>query len=57
MFQRKTLDNASFRSIEQLVEDIHAFTAAYNENAAPFVGRKREVRGAQLRNTVVSLRE
>ena len=55
IFQRKTLNNASFRSIEQLVEAIHAFTAAYNANAAPFVWRKREVRGAQLRNTIVNL--
>ena len=56
IFQRKTLNNASFCSTEQLVEAIHAFTAAYNENAAPFVWRKREVRGAQLRNTIVNLR-
>jgi transposase len=55
IFQRKALNNASFRSIEQLVEAIHAFTDAYNENAAPFVWRKREVRGAQLRNTIVNL--
>jgi transposase len=57
IFQRKTLSNASFRSTEQLVEAIHAFTVAYNENAAPFVWRKREVRGAQLRNTIVNLRD
>ena len=55
IFQRKTLNNASFQSIEQLVQAIHAFTAAYNVNAAPFVWRKREVRGAQLRNTIVNL--
>src|SRR5258708_25131669 len=29
---------------------------AYNRNAAPFVWRKREVKGAQLRNTIVNLR-
>lgn len=56
IFQRKTLNNASFKSIEKLSQAIHAFTAAYNENAAPFVWRKREVRGAQLRNTIVNLR-
>lgn len=56
IFQRKTLNNASFKSIEQLSQAIHDFTAAYNENAAPFVWRKREVRGAQLRNTIVNLR-
>ena len=56
IFQRKTLNNASFQSTEHLVAAIHAFTAAYNENATPFVWRKREVRGAQLRNTIVNLR-
>ena len=56
IFQRKTLNNASFRSIEQLTKAIHDFTAAYNENAAPFVWRKRDVRGSQLRNTIVNLR-
>jgi hypothetical protein len=56
IFQRKTLNNASFKSIEQLTQAIHAFTAAYNDNAAPFVWRKREVRSAQLRNTIVNLR-
>lgn len=56
IFQRKTLNNASFSSINQLVQAIHDFTAAYNKNAAPFVWRKREVRGAQLRNTIVNLR-
>ncbi len=56
IFQRKTLRNASFRSIDQLIEAIRNFTAAYNENAAPFVWRKREVKGTQLRNTIVNLR-
>ena len=56
IFQRKTLNNASFGSIEQLTKAIHDFTAAYNANAAPFVWRKREVKGAQLRNTIVNLR-
>ena len=55
IFQRKTLNNASFGSIEQLTTAIHDFTVAYNVNAAPFVWRKREVRGAQLRNTIVNL--
>ena len=48
IFQRKTLRNASFSSLDQLVAAIQSFTAAYNQNAAPFVWRKREVRGAQL---------
>jgi hypothetical protein len=56
IFQRKTLRKASFASIDQLVGAIRDFTAAYNENAAPFVWRKREVKGSQLRNTIVNLR-
>lgn len=56
IFQRKTLKNASFRNTQHLVEAIHNFTAAYNKNATPFVWRKREVRGAQLRNTIINLR-
>ncbi len=55
IFQRKTLRNATFGSVAQLVDAIRAFTDAYNQNAAPFVWRKREVRGAQLRNTIVNL--
>ena len=46
IFQRKTLRNASFSSVDQLVQAIQKFTAAYNQNAAPFVWRKREVKGA-----------
>ena len=56
IFQRKTLRNASFASIDQLIGAIRDFTAAYNENATPFVWRKREVKGSQLRNTIVNLR-
>ena len=53
IFQRKTLRNAS---IDQLIGAIRDFTAAYNENATPLVWRKREVKGSQLRNTIVNLR-
>ena len=42
---RKTLRGASFASAEQLVQAIQAFVAVHNQNAAPFVWRKREVRG------------
>jgi transposase len=55
ILQRKTLKNASLPSIQQLIQAIHDFTAAYNQNAAPFVWRRREVRGAQPRNTIVNL--
>jgi hypothetical protein len=50
------LSGASFQSTEQLTQAIEAFVTRYNETAAPFVWRKREVRGAQLKNTIVNLR-
>ena len=56
IFTRKSLRGASFQSTEQLTQAIEAFVKQYNENAAPFVWRKREVKGAQLRNTIVNLR-
>lgn len=56
IFSRKTLSGASFNSTEQLVQAIEAFIAAYNQSASPFVWRKREVKGAQLRNTIANLR-
>ena len=55
IFQRKKLGNASSASIDQLIGAISDFTAAYNEKATPFVWRKREVKGSQLRNTNVNL--
>ena len=44
IFTRKALSGASFRSAEQLKQAIQDFTAAYNQHAAPFVWRKREVK-------------
>ncbi|MCS6248610.1 MAG: IS630 family transposase, partial [Opitutus sp.] len=35
---------------------IDAFVAAYLPNAKPFKWRKREVKGSQLRNTIINLR-
>lgn len=55
IFSRKALDGASFRTVEQLVQAINDYTQVYNQQAAPFVWRKREVKGAQLRNTIVNL--
>jgi transposase len=56
IFTRKTLSGASFANIEQLTKAIEAFIASYNQSASPFVWRKREVKGSQLRNTIVNLR-
>jgi transposase len=56
IFTRKALAGASFGSAEQLRRAIQDFTTAYNEHASPFVWRKREVKGSQLRYTIVNLR-
>ena len=56
IFSRKALAGASFRNVDQLVQAIKDFTEVYNAKAAPFVWRKRQVKGAQLRNTIVNLR-
>ena len=41
--------------ITELRQAIEAFIAAYNPKAKPFKWRKREVKGSQLRNTIVNL--
>jgi len=56
IFSRKALRGANFKSIEQLRQAIEAFVAAYGPTAKPFVWRKREVKGSQLKNTIVNLR-
>ena len=56
IFSRKALRGASFRDTEQLRKAIEDFMAAYGPEARPFVWRKREVKGSQLRNTIVNLR-
>ena len=53
---RKVLRGASFNSGQELTEAIGAFLTAYNEHANPFVWRKREVKGSQIRNTLSNLR-
>lgn len=55
LLQRKTLSGASFKTKDQLREAIEAFIKKHNEHARPFHWRKREVKGSQLRNTVVNL--
>ena len=56
IFSRKALRGASFKNITELREAIEAYIAAYGPKAKPFVWRKREVKGSQLRNTIVGLR-
>jgi len=56
LLQRKTLNGGSFGTKDQLREAIEAFFRRHNERAKPFRWRKREVKGSQLRNTIVNLR-
>jgi len=56
LLQRKTLNGGSFKTKDQLREAIEAFFRRHNERAKPFRWRKREVKGSQLQNTIVNLR-
>jgi transposase len=56
LLQRKALRGASFKNKDQLREAIEAFIKRHNERAKPFRWRKREVKGSQLRNTIINLR-
>ena len=56
LLQRKTLNGGSFKTKDQLREAIEAFFRRHNKRAKPFRWRKREVRGSQLQNTIVNLR-
>jgi hypothetical protein len=53
--QRKALNGASFKNKDQLRDAIEAFIRRHNEHAKPFRWRKRDVKGSQLRNTIVNL--
>ena len=55
LLTRKALRGASFKSQAELSEAIAAFIQNHHERARPFKWRKREVKGNQLRNTVVNL--
>lgn len=54
---RKALKGASFNSTQELAQAIDDFCKVYNTSAKPFVWRKREVKGAQLKNTIANLLE
>jgi transposase len=55
LLQRKALNGASFKSKDELCVAIEAFIRKHNERAKPFRWRKRDVKGSQLRNTIVNL--
>ena len=55
MLTRKVLKGGSFESIDELCSVINDYVEVYSQTAKPFKWRKREVKGAQLRNTVANL--
>ena len=52
---RKALTGASFNSKQELAQAINDFGEEYHKTAKPFVWKKREVKGSQLRNTIANL--
>lgn len=55
ILSRKALRGLSTTSTAELRQAIEAFIKAYSQHAKPFKWRKREVKGSQLRNTIVNL--
>lgn len=55
IFSRKALRGASFASPSELRQRIEDFIARYNPNSKPFKWRKRDVKGAQLKDNIVNL--
>ena len=55
ILSRKALRGLSATSTAELRQAIEEFVAAYAKHAKPFKWRKREVKGSQLRNTIVNL--
>src|SRR5713101_3934188 len=55
ILSRKALRGLSAKSTTELRQAIEAFIRAYAQHAKPFKWRKREVKGSQLRNTIVNL--
>ncbi|MGH9692615.1 MAG: IS630 family transposase [Bryobacteraceae bacterium] len=55
LLTRKALRGSSFKTKDQLRDAIASFIQKHNQQAKPFRWRKRDVRGSQLRNTIVNL--
>ena len=55
IMSRKVLRGASFDSTLQLCDAIRKYIDAYNQSAEPFVWKKREVKGAQIKDTIANL--
>jgi transposase len=55
IMSRKVLRGASFDNTQQLCDAIQKYIDAYNQSADPFVWKKRDVRGTQIRDTIANL--
>jgi transposase len=55
IFSRKALRGASFTSPQELRQRIEDFIERYNPDSKPFKWRKREVKGAQIKDTIDNL--
>jgi hypothetical protein len=55
VLMRHALPDASFKNKDELRSAIEAFIQKHNERAKPSRWRKREVKGSQLRNTIINL--
>lgn len=55
LLTRKALRGGNFASKDELRAAIEAFVARTNQHPKPFHWRKREVKGSQLRNTIINL--
>ena len=55
IMSRKVLRGASFDSVRALSEAILGYIDSYNETAKPFVWKKREVSGSQIKNKLSNL--
>ena len=55
LLTRKALRGANFANKDELRAAIEAFVARTNQHPKPFHWRKREVKGSQLRTTIINL--
>jgi transposase len=55
IMSRKVLRGASYDNVEKLKEAIEKYIKYYNEDAVPFIWRKREVRGSQIKDKLSNL--
>jgi transposase len=55
IMSRKVLRGANFDSTQLLCDAIRKYIDAYNQSADPFVWKKREVKGTQIKDTIANL--